>query len=51
MAKKTTSAKPKKTVRVPRSDSVWSRMSLTERARWDSMDRADAAARAEANSR
>ena len=26
------------------NDSVWSRMSPAERARWDSMDRADAAA-------
>jgi hypothetical protein len=46
MAKKTTKATMKH-----RTDSVWSRMSPTERARWDSMDRADAAARAEANCR
>ena len=30
-----------------RTDSVWSRMTSTERARWAAQDRADAAARAE----
>ena len=31
----------------PNKDSVWSRMTPVMRARWDSMDRADAAARAD----